>query len=1031
MSHEAEVRKTVTVVFTDVTGWTSLGEGLDPEALRRLMSRYFDEMRQVIERHGGQVEKFIGDAVMAVFGIPSVREDDALRAVRAAEEMRGQLEILNQELERDYGVRIQMRTGVNTGEVVVGEDIAEILATGEPVTVAARLEQTAAPGEILIGEPTYRLVRDAVQATPAGPLDLKGKSRPVGAWQLIEVIPEAPGVARMLASPIVGRARELALLHRVLGRAIEGRTCQAVTVVAEAGAGKSRLAAEFTSSFGDAATVAGGRCLPYGEGITFWPIAEVVKQLSDINPHDDVREAVAKIAALLVGDPDAATVTDHVAAVIGLTDSAYPIQETFWAIRKLFESITRTRPLVVAFDDIHWGEATFLDLLEYLWGWSTGFPILLLLSARPDLLDVRPGWGGGGTPNVDTARLDPLTPEDSDIVIENLMAGAELDRGVRARICEVSEGNPLFVEEILRMLVDEGLLRRNEGQWVPVRDLASFDIPPTIHALLDTRLEGIPRGERAVLQRASVMGKLFSWSAVAELSPDEDRPLVGTHLQALVRRAMIHPERAEFSGEDGFAFSHILVRDAAYRGVPKETRATLHCRFARWLESKAGDVVEEYDEIIGYHLEQSFRFRSELGPLGERDRQLADEGAGRLASAGERALARNDVPAAVDLLSRAVALFDDDDARRLGIMPDLAAALAEEGEPERAREVFAEASGRSEAIGDACLLAHAGMQRWLTLGDSDSTDMRPEAERALEVFQAAGDERGMCRALRALAEVDYRAGQIAARDRLVERALGHARKAGDAREQAAIHLVLSVDLTVGPTPALEGIRRCEEMLAEEGGNRTIAGSMFHALAHLHAMRGEFEEALSLAERYRRILRENGAMSSFWFYAELPFNIKMLAGEPERAVEILTEANEHLKQMGEANPLLAALLSQALYATGRLRDARWHAEQASAGVVESAQQLALGVLAKLMAHEGQLDEAERMARGVVAFFQGTDLLIDHALALMDLAEVLHLAGRREDATSTVGEAIDLFERKGNIVSAGSARKVREQFAGSAH
>ena len=924
MSHEPEVRKTVTVVFTDVTGWTTLGEGLDPESLRRVMSRYFDEMRRAIERHGGRVEKFIGDAVMAVFGIPSVREDDALRAVRAAAEMREKLEILNEELERDHGVSIQIRTGVNTGEVVVGADLAEVLATGAPVTVAARLEQTAAPGEILIGEPTYRLVRDAIEVEEAGLLDLKGKSQAVEAWRLISVTAEAPGVARRLVSPIVGREAELASLHRALDRAIQGRACQVVTVMAEAGAGKSRLAAEFTTSLEDTATVVHGRCLPYGEGITFWPIAEVVRQLSGIDIQDEVREATAKIEALLIGDPEAATVTDHVAAVIGLADIAYPIQETFWAIRKLLESIAATHPLVVAFDDIHWGEATFLDLVEYLWGWSTGSPILLLCSARPELLEVRPGWGGAN-PNVDSIRLGPLTPEESDLVIANLVAGAELDRGVQARVSEVAEGNPLFAEEVLRMLVDEGLLRLEDGRWIPVADMASFDIPPTINALLDARLEGIPGGERAVLQRASVMGKLFSWAAVSELSPDEDRPLVGTHLQALVRRALIHPERAEFAGEDGFAFGHILIRDAAYRGVPKDTRAKLHLRFARWLESKAGDAVEEYEEVIGYHLEQSYRYRSELGPLGELDQRLADEGARHLAYAGGRAFARSDVPATINLLSRAVALLDDDDALRLGIMPDLGRALAEAGDLERAGAVFADALRRSEAAGDDRLRAHAVMLRWLSLGDGDFADLGPEAERALEVFESAGDERGMSRALRAMADVDYRAGRIGARDRAMERALVHARRAGDEREQSEIYGTLSVDLNQGSTPALEGIRRCEEVLEEEGGNRTIAAYMFHALAHLHAMRGEFEEALSLAERFRGILRENGAMSTFWFFAEVPFNIKMLAGEPDEAVNILVEACEHLEQMGETSPILACLLSQALYATGHLPEAKEKAE----------------------------------------------------------------------------------------------------------
>ena len=1029
MPHEAEVRKTVTILFTDVTGWTSLGEGLDPESLRRVMSRYFDEMRGVIERHGGLVEKFIGDAVMAVFGVPVVHEDDALRAVRAAAEMRGQLADLNEELEREHAVRIQIRTGVNSGEVVVGPAISEVLATGEPVTVAARLEQSAAPGEILIGEPTYRLVRDAVEAEEARPLDLKGKSQPVRAWRLLSVAAEARGVARRLTSPLVGRERELSLLRQALDRAIDERTCQAVTVVAEAGVGKSRLAAEFVTGLEKVVVVARGRCLPYGEGVTFWPIAEVVRQLSGITVQDDVHEATAKIEALLADDPDAATVTAHVAAVSGLAEVAYPIQETFWAIRKLFESIARARPLVVAFDDIHWGEATFLDLIEYLWGWSTGFPILLLCSARPDLLDVRPAWGAGST-NVGSVRLETLTPEQSDLIIENLVAGAELDLDVRVRISEVAEGNPLFVEEIFRMLVDEGLLDRRDGRWLPVADLASFAIPPTINALLDARLEGIPDGERAVLQRASVMGKLFSWTAVAELSPDEDRPEVGTHLQALVRRSMVHPERAEFAGEDGFAFSHILIRDAAYRGVPKEIRATLHGRFARWLESRVGVAIEEFEEIIGYHLEQSYRYRSELGPIGERDRQLAGEAAGRLGAAGERAFARSDVPATINLLSRAVALVDDDDGFQLAIMPDLAAALAESGKVERAGEIFAKTIERSEADGADGLRAHAAMQRWLVLGEGEIADVQREAELALEVFEGEGDERGMSRALRGMGEVHYRAGRIAARDEMLERALVHARNAGDTREQAEIYSTLTVDLNLGRTPALEGIRRCEELLTELGGNRTIAGHIFHTLAHLRAMQGEFDEAMILAERFRGILLDNGAMSSFWFYAEVPCNIKMLAGEPEEAARILTEAAEHLEQMGEANPGIACLLSQAQYAAGQFVEARRNAELAYADDVPMWQQLARGVLAKLLAREGQLNEAERLAREAVAYFAGTELLIDHAIALMDLAEVLHVASRSGDAASIALEAIDLFERKGDIVSAGSARKIQETFAGSA-
>jgi class 3 adenylate cyclase/tetratricopeptide (TPR) repeat protein len=1027
MPRAPEVRKTVTVVFTDVTGWTSLGEGLDPESLRRVMSRYFDEMRRVIESHGGRVEKFIGDAVMAVFGVPAVREDDALRAVRAAEQMRDRLASLNAELERDYGVSLQTRTGVNTGEVIVGADEGEILATGEPVTVAARLEQTASPGEILIGEQTYRLVRDAVDAAAAGPLQLKGKSATVSAWRLMRVASDAPGITRGLSSPIVGRERELSILQHALDRAIADQSCRSVTVVAEAGVGKSRVAAQFTAVVDGSATVVRGRCLPYGEGITFWPVAEAIRQLTGIDAHDSVDESTAKVVSQLGGDPDTASIAAHIAAIVGLSDSTYPVQETFWAVRRLFESAATIKPLIVVFDDIHWGEETFLDLLEYLCGWSSGAPILILCAARPELLEGRPRWGTGNT-NVESMTLEPLTPEKSSDVIDNLLAGGGLDAAARMRIAAVAEGNPLFIEEIVRMLVDDGRLISEDGRLTATAAIGDFDIPPTVNALLDARLEGIPSEERLVLQRASIMGKLFSWTAVAELSPRESRSHVGAHLQSLVRRAMVHPERAEFAGEDGFAFSHVLVRDAAYRSIPKKTRAKLHKRFAGWLEAKADNAVDEYDEVIGYHLEQAYRSRLELGPVSARDEDLARRGATRLAAAGSRALARNDLPATISLLSRAADLVGEDDPLWLEVAPDLAEALADAGASKRARDLFAEAVRRARAHGDRRRLAHITLQRWHAFGEGDLADLRRDADGALAVFAAADDDRGMSRALRALGDVQYKSGRVAARDHLMERALHHARKAGDARELVEIHHTMCVDMNLGPTHALEGIRRCEELLAAGEGGRGVAGSAFHALAHLRSMRGEFDEAFELADRFRSILKDDGAMSSYWFFAEVPFNIHMLAGQTQQAVETLTEANDELSRLGEPASVIDAMLSQALYAVGDLDAARRRAEDASAssdGDVVSARYQARGVLAKILARDGDFGAAEAMARESVAFFERTEFVVDHANALMDLGEVLQRAGDAAAARGAFSDAIDLLDRKGDIVSAGKARQLLRQ------
>jgi class 3 adenylate cyclase len=499
-----EVRKTVTVLFSDVTGSTSLGERLDPEAVRRVMARWFEAARGVLERHGGTVEKFVGDAVMAVFGIPVLHEDDALRAVRAAADLRDELDRLNAGLERDHGVQIEVRTGVNTGEVVAGE--GQTLATGDAVNVAARLEQAAAPGEILLGARTLSLVRAAVEAEPVEPLALKGKAEPVPAFRLKSVRRDAPGFARRLDAPMVGRDGELAQLAQAYRRAIEERAPYLFTVLGTAGIGKSRLTYEFLAGVRAEATILRGRCLPYGDGITYWPLSEMLQEAA----HHELR---ARLLELLAGEPDAELIAGRLAGTLGAAGPGATSEETAWAARKLFERLARERPLVIVFDDLHWGEPTLLDLVDHLIDWSRGAPILVLCLARPELLEVRPGWGGGKL-NATSILLEPLSEEQAVELIEGLLGENPLDAVVRARIADAAEGNPLFVEQMLAML-------REDGADV---ELA---VPPTIQALLAARLDRLGREERAVIGRASVEGKVFHRSAVAELAPDELRGAVG------------------------------------------------------------------------------------------------------------------------------------------------------------------------------------------------------------------------------------------------------------------------------------------------------------------------------------------------------------------------------------------------------------------------------------------------------------------------------------------------------------------------
>lgn len=576
----AGVRKTVTVVFCDVTGSTALGERLDPEALRGILHRYFAELKAILERHGGTVEKFIGDAVMAVFGVPVLHEDDALRAVRAAAEMGHTIDRLNAEASGDRGVALAVRTGVNTGEVVAGDPTSgHGFVTGDAVNVAARLEQAASPGEILIGDQTYSLVRDAVRCEPVTPLELKGKSEPVPAFRLVEVFPWAPGHARRLDSPMVGREGEVARLGEAYASAREGPACVTLTVVGQAGVGKSRLVEEFLRGLGEDALVLRVRCLPYGEGITFWPMAEAVRAAAAITEDDSPEGAREKIGALLESVEDASRIRDRVAGAMGLTETPGDIRETFWAIRKFLEALARDRPVILVVDDLQWGEPTFLDLLQYIGSFTLDQPLFVLGIARPELLEARVDWGEGGA----LIHLTPLSDQQSDRLIASLLGTSDLPGELRGRIVAAAQGTPLFVEEMLRKLVDEGFLSRADGRWVLRGDPSGVSVPLTIQALLGARLDRLAEEERVILQRASVIGEVFWWGAVAELTPVGHRDEVGSSLQTLLRKELILPDTSSFAGEDAFRFSHLLVRDVAYESVPKALRADYHVALAGWL----------------------------------------------------------------------------------------------------------------------------------------------------------------------------------------------------------------------------------------------------------------------------------------------------------------------------------------------------------------------------------------------------------------------------------------------------------------
>jgi predicted ATPase/class 3 adenylate cyclase len=1034
-----ETRKTVTVLFCDVEGSTQLGDRLDAESVRQVMIRFFGEMRVVLERHGGTVEKYIGDAVMAVFGVPRLHEDDALRAVRAAEEMQESLERLNDEFQGRWGIRFRTRIGVNTGEVVVGDAAAgQALVVGDAVNVAARLEQAAPAGAVLLGAETYALIRDHVEAEKLGPLELKGKAEPVHAYQLVGVRRRVDAIGARPEPPLVGRTVELAALRSAFERCATDREAVLVTTLGSAGVGKSRLSREFIAGLDHEALVLMGRCLPYGDGITFWPVVELVKHASGIADDDPRAEARAKIDAAVSGAEDGPLIAERVAALMGFDGGTVGLQETFWAIRRLLEWLGRSRPVVVLMDDVQWAEPTLLDLIEYVAGWTRDTALLLLCLARPDLMEIRPTWGGGGTSASSWLSLSPLDEDESEHLMALLLAGARIDERVARRIAESAGGNPLFIEEMFRMLEDDGLLRRANGGWVMAGDVSAVTVPASIQALLGARLDRLSDEERAVIRSASVVGKVFWWGAVAELAPEAIRPNVGSHLQTLVRKELIRPDRSTFAGEDAFRFHHILVQEAAYRGIPKEVRAELHERFAAWVDRVAGERAVEHEEVVGYHLEQAFRYRSELGRRVEDLRALGLRAARPLAAAGHRALQLRDNSAAADLLRRAADLVPSDADERRSVLLALGEALLEAGDLVRAETSLDEAERLAKEAGDGAMVANIGILRLYLLESTDpkrlAESAQLEAERLIATLQELDDDVGLARAWRLIGDLHWARSRYAAADDALARAISHARRAGDAREEAECLGRYAGSGAYGPAHVREVERRCQELLSSSGGIPGGEPAALRALATVRAMEGRFDEARKLAEQAKAILEEFGFRLRASWVSETSGAIEMLAGDPVAAERALRAGFDAAVEVGEQGfqATVAALLAHALVEQGRLEEADRFTtlSEASAAVDDVASQvLWRSARARVLADSGAAPEGESLAREAVGLVEQTDDVNMHADTLVDLAIVLVAGGGEDAAADVLDQAIGLYVGKGNVVAAETARRRRRELQAS--
>ena len=942
-----EHRKIVTVLFCDMVGSTRLGESIDPEALRALLARYFDRMKAIVEGHGGKVEKFIGDAVMAVFGVPVAHEDDALRAVRAALGMRTILPELG----------IQARIGINTGEVVTGT--REWLA-GDAVNVAARLEQAAQPNEVLLGAPTLALVDDAVEVEVVEPLALKGKAAAVEAYRLLGVHePPEPRDDAMF----VGRQRELAALRDIWARGRSEQRCELVTIVGDAGVGKSRLAAEFLAGLED--QVVRGRCLPYGEGITYWPVIEVLKQL-DLVPAD---EAAAAAIGSLLGEGGAIMAADEIA----------------WAFRKTLEHAAMSRPVVVVFDDIQWGEETFLDLIEHVALLSAGYPVLLLCLARPELSERRASW-------TVTLRLEPLADED----VEQLI-GERVASGLRAKIARAAGGNPLFVHEMLAMA------GQADGE---------VTVPPTLHALLSARLDQLDVAERSVLERGAVEGEVFHRSAVQALDPEAT---VSPRLAALVRKGLIRPDRPQLRGEDAFRFRHLLIRDAAYDSLSKSVRADMHERLASWLKEHGGELIE-LDELLGYHLEQACRYRSDLGL--PRDEELTGTARSYLTDAGRRADLRHDYGAAASLLERAASLVPEGELD-LRLEIELTEALISAGSAVyaigRAAGVAERAAALGDRVGELCGRALHGMYRTYLEPEGATGDLEHLLEEALPVFEASGDDLALFVGYYAVGQVAHMRAHFDAEFEAYERAAVHARRADTSRESQLL-VDRAYARLYGTTPIPVLLDWLDEQESQGIQTLPLKEVRSAALASL----GQIEEAREVRAEYEAELADRG--DRFALAVSMGcrgVEVDLLAGDPEAAVRYGRAACRMLEEMGQQTILstMAGHLAGALCELDRLDEAEGWARRAAelaASDDMATQFLWRQASARVLARRGEHAEAERLGREAIAIADTTDDLRLQGNVYVDLAEVLSLAGRPNDAADILRGALERYERKGVVV-----------------
>jgi class 3 adenylate cyclase/tetratricopeptide (TPR) repeat protein len=1038
-------RKRITAIFCDVAGSVRTADVLGTDANDAIIDRYHEVVREVTSRHGGAVGAVVGDGVLIVFGVPTWYEDHAMRAVQAAYELRDALAEVSREVDGRHSLSFTVRMGIHTGEVLVGPDTGPDGVRGEPPNVANRL-QLAAKGSdvgenpILLSQATLQLVRDAVEVDPVGPLKLEGVRQRVPAHRLVglRIDRGAPRRRRLIDIPLVGRKREVWLLKELYHRTVAEQTCHLVRVLGPGGVGKTRLVGEFWNEIADDARVLGAHCLPYGEGVTYWPLQVMVRQAADIAPTDPPSAAYEKLRRLVGDEPGAARVTTGVAQMLGVGASAGNQTEIARAARRLLEILARERPLVIVIDDLHQAEATLLDAIEYIAEETRDTPVMLVCIAREELLERRRGWAGAKL-NSFSLGLSPLTTDEEKVHIGHVLRYKQLDppvhqriAGMTDRIAELSEGFPLYAEEYVSMLED--LLAEGKDSA-----LEGLPAPPTIDDLMNDRLFRLSPDERAVIQRAAVVGKQFHVADVVALTPEHDQRSVELALELLARRELVQrdPEPvpllpAEESGES-YKFRHVLMRESAYKAIAKQTRAELHERYATWLEAAASpERLPEFDELIGFHLAEAYQYRKELGSDSEEYRRLARKAGERLAAAGRRAYNRGNIQVSLKLLERAVGLLPEGHQARLDAALDLADALTEAGEFERAVGVYEDVVAAAKAARQQALLMHARLglldvwafrdpERMLGGGSS-------EIQEAILQFVKLGDELGLAKARRLMAYVNFAVGRTGVAEKEARRAIELAQKHRLEYLESKARRLLCIILFWGPTPLSNVVHYAEETLgwARARNIASLQAGALNVLGRAAAMRGDFERARQLNQRGRDISIDKGEVLTAAADSVALGLVELLANKPAAAEATLRESYEALEEMRGTGPLanVAAMLARALIVQGNDEEAeqltRICEEIAATSQLDS--QIRWRALrAIILARRGKLAEAEDLAKEAVEWAGGCEQPDTQAEAYADLAQVLSLAGKREEATEVLERAIVLYRRKGNVVAAGKLRK----------